>query len=63
VHLSLRSGSILASVTASFAALRLVHEAFFSIEFLLTGGEHEFGSAFFADKSFVFVHCFYLALK
>jgi hypothetical protein len=63
VHFSFGSGSVFASVTARFAALGLVYKAFFGIEFLLTGGEHKFGAAFFADQSFVFVHCFYLALN
>ena len=47
--LSRAASSILASVTASFAALRLILEASLSIELLLTGGEHEFGATFLAN--------------
>ena len=43
-------------VAASFAALRLVSEAFFSEKFLFTGGEGKFCSAVFADKGLVFEH-------
>ena len=42
------AGRVLASVTASFATLRLVLEAPLSIEFLLTGGEHELAATFLA---------------
>jgi len=42
------TGRVLAGVTASFAALRLVLEAALSVELLLTGGEHELVSALFA---------------
>ena len=55
-HFASRSACVLARVAASFAALGLVYKALFSIEFLLTGGEHKFISAFFADQSLVFVH-------
>ena len=50
------AGSVLASVTAGLAALGLILEALFRIEFLLTGGENEFLATFFTDQSFVFVH-------
>ena len=43
------TGSILASVTASLAALGLVLEASLSVEFLLTGGEHELVATFLAN--------------
>ena len=46
--LSGSSGSVLASVTASLAALGLILEAALCIEFLLTCGEDEFISAFLA---------------
>ena len=50
------AGSLLASVTAGLAALRLVLEAALRIELLLTGGEHELLAAFLAYKCLVFVH-------
>ena len=56
-HFTLGLGGVLAGVTASFASLGLVLETLFSIEFLLTGGEHKFLAAFFAHESLVFVHC------
>ena len=40
---------VLASVTASLAALGLVLEAALCVEFLLTGGESEFVAALFAN--------------
>ena len=43
------TGGVLASVTASLAALGLVLEAALSIEFLFTGGENEFLAALFAN--------------
>ena len=43
------TGGVLASVTASLAALGLVLEAALSVEFLLTGGENEFVAALFAN--------------
>ena len=45
IHLSALLGRILSCVAAGLAALGLVHEAFFSIELLLTGGEHELVAA------------------
>ena len=42
------TGSVLASVTASLAALGLVLEAALCVELLFTGGEHELIAAFFA---------------
>ena len=43
------TGSILASVTASLAALGLVLEATLCVELLLTSGEHELIAALFAN--------------
>ena len=43
------TGSVLASVTASLAALGLVLEAALCVELLLTGGENEFVAALFAN--------------
>jgi len=43
------TGIVLASVTASLAALGLVLEAALSVEFLLTGGKHELVAALFAN--------------
>ena len=54
--LSGATGRGLAGITASLAALGLVLEASFCVEFLLTGGENEFLATFFTDQSFVFVH-------
>ena len=42
------TGSVLASVTASLAALGLVLEAALCVELLLTGGEHELVATLFA---------------
>ena len=43
------SGSVLAGIAASLAALRLVLEASLGVEFLLTSGENELLAALFAD--------------
>ena len=43
------TGVVLASITASLAALGLVLEAALCVEFLLTGGENEFVAALFAN--------------
>ena len=43
------TGSVLASVTASLAALGLVLEAALCVELLLTSGEHELVAALFAN--------------
>lgn len=43
-------------IAAGFAALRLVGESFFGVEFLLAGSELEFVSAVFANECFVVVH-------
>ena len=43
------TGGVLASVTASLAALGLVLEAALCVEFLLTCGENEFIAALFAN--------------
>ena len=42
------TSSVLASVTASLAALGLVLEAALCVEFLFTGGKHKFVAALFA---------------
>jgi len=47
--LSRAAGSILASVTAGLATLRLVLESSLSIELLLTSGEHELGATLLAN--------------
>ena len=62
VHLSLLLRRILSGVTAGLASLRLVLEASFCIEFLLTGSEHELRATVFAHQGLVFVHSFSLAL-
>ena len=56
VHFSLRFACIPSCITASFASLRLVLEAFFRIEFLLARGEYEFVAAVFANQCFVLIH-------
>ena len=43
------ASSVLASVAAGLATLRLILEAALSIEFLLTGGENELVAALFAN--------------
>ena len=43
------TGAVLASVTASLAALGLVLEATLCIELLLTSGEHELAATLFAN--------------
>ncbi len=57
------SRCVLLRIPALLAALRLVCEAFFGIEFLFTGGEYEFVSAVLAYKRLVCVHTIYLAKK
>ena len=57
------SRCVLLCISALLAALRLVCEALFRIEFLLTGGEYEFISAVLAYKRLVCVHTIYLAIK
>ena len=47
-HLSLGSCIVLARIAASFASLRLVHKASFSIKLLLASSKNELGSALFA---------------
>ena len=61
--LTLATAGVFACITASLATLGLINKAFFSIEFLFTGGENEFLSAFLASESFVFVHGSNLAVK
>ena len=53
------TSSSLASVTASLAALGLILEPALGVELLLTSGEHELLTTFFAYQSLVFVHCKY----
>jgi hypothetical protein len=55
-HFAVTVGSVLSSITTGLAALWLVDEASLGVEFLLTGGEHEFGSTFLAAQGLVFVH-------
>ena len=43
------TGSILASIAAGLATLRLILESSLSIELLLTGSKHKLGTAFFAN--------------
>ena len=50
------AGSVLASVTAGLATLRLVLETALSIELLLTSGEHKLGATFLTNQCLVFVH-------
>ena len=47
---------VLAGVAALLAAGGLVLEAFFSVEFLLTGGEHELGATVATRERFVLIH-------
>ena len=61
-HLAFRLRSVLASIAAGLASLRLVYKALGCVKFLLTGGENEFSAAFLACECFVFVHLIYLAL-
>ena len=58
IHLALSCATVccLTCVAARLAALRLVGEALFSIELLLSGSEGEFLSAILADQSLVVVH-------
>ena len=59
VHHTRRAGSWaigLTGLTAGLAAGGLVLEALFGVEFLLTGGKHEFLATVFAYQRFVFVH-------
>ena len=43
------TGGVLASITASLAALGLILETTLCVELLLTGGEHELVAALFAN--------------
>ena len=61
-HLSRSLGAVLSCITACLASLGLVLEALLSIEFLLTGGEHEIVAAIFALQCLVLVHLLYLTL-
>jgi hypothetical protein len=54
------TGSVLARVAAALAALGLILEAALCVKLLLTGGENEILSAFFAFECLVLVHCLYL---
>ena len=55
------AGSVLASVTASLAALGLILEATLSVESLFASGEHELIATLFANQILIFVHVFYLS--
>jgi len=57
------AGAVLAVVAAGFAALRLILESAFCVEFLFTGGEYEFLSALFTYEGFVFEHGLGVSLK
>ena len=52
------SAGALAISSAFLASGRLVLEPSLRVKLLLTGGEHEFGSAIFAYQGLVFVHVF-----
>ena len=52
------SAGALAISSAFLASGGLILEAPLRVELLLTGGEHEFGSAIFAYQGLVFVHVF-----
>ena len=56
------TSSVLASITASLAALGLILEAAFSVEFLFTSSENEFVTALFALQSLVSIHDFFTSL-
>ena len=60
-ELSLGLSGVLSCVTASLASLRLILEALFCIEFLLTGSENELSAAILTDQFLVLIHCVYLA--
>ena len=68
--------AVFLGVPASLASLRFVHEAFFGVESLLTGGEYKFFAAFLADQGlinklvviyrvvvFILEHCVYPLLS
>ena len=55
-HFSFYFFTSFASISAVFASLWFILEAFFCVEFLFTSGEYEFSSTFFAYQFFVFVH-------
>jgi hypothetical protein len=59
VHFALRVAAAFVVLAALFAALRLVLEAFLSIEFLLACGEYKFLPAVRANERFVFKHGLY----
>jgi hypothetical protein len=57
VLLAGRGGTgVLAVYTALLAAGGFVLEAFFGVEFLFTGGEHELGATVAARERFVLIH-------
>ena len=60
IHLTVAAAAagraLLAGCTAILAALGLIGETLFRVEFLLAGGEGEAGSAIFADDGFVAEH-------
>ena len=51
--------SVLLSIAASLASLRLIQKALFVVESLLTCGENEFVSTILADQRFINVFFFY----
>ena len=60
IHLTVAAATtgraLFAGRTAILAALGLIGETLFRVEFLLAGGEGEAGSAIFADDGFVAEH-------
>lgn len=56
VHFSFSFFASFASISASFASLWFILEAFFCVELLFASSEYKFSSTFFAYQCFVFVH-------
>ena len=54
---------ILSCISAGLASLRLVLESALRIKLLLTGGEHEFGTAVLTNQFLVFVHAVFTSLE
>ena len=57
-HFPVGAAGSFARRTAFSAALRLILEALFGVEFLLTGGEREFLVAVLAHQCLVLIHVF-----
>ncbi len=55
-HFPLWTGIVFTCITAGFAALRLIYEASFSIEFLFSGCENKLRPTFFTCQCLVSVH-------